>query len=83
MGIAAPTVIVMVLLMFIGGSPGSTAGGIKTTTVAVLAVAFWSNITNHSEVTIFNRTISNKIVFRAMTIVVAALLRFCYCWLHQ
>lgn len=72
--IAAPTVIIMVLLMFIGGSPGSTAGGIKTTTVAVLAAAFWSNITNHSEVTIFNRTISNKIVFRAMTIVVAAFL---------
>ena len=72
--IAAPTVIIMVLLMFIGGSPGSTAGGIKTTTVAVLAAAFWSNITNHSEVIVFNRTISNKIVFRAMTIVVAAFL---------
>ena len=73
-GIAAPTVIVMVLLMFIGGSPGSTAGGIKTTTVAVLAVAFWANITNHSEVIVFNRKISNKIVFRAMTIAIAAFL---------
>ena len=73
-GIAAPTVIVMVLLMFIGGSPGSTAGGIKTTTVAVLAAAFWANITNHSEVIVFNRKISNKIVFRAMTIAIAAFL---------
>ena len=73
-GIASPTLIMMVLFMFIGGSPGSTAGGIKTTTAAVLAVTFWANITNRGEVVISDRRIPTAVVYRALTIVTAAFL---------
>ena len=33
-----------IILMFIGGCPGSTAGGVKTTTIVVIIVYIWSNL---------------------------------------
>lgn len=47
--------LLLMFLMFIGGSPGSTAGGIKTTTLAVLIVFMYSAISNKSDCNIFNR----------------------------
>ncbi|MGN0375788.1 MAG: TrkH family potassium uptake protein [Butyrivibrio sp.] len=47
--------ILTMMLMFIGGSPGSTAGGIKTTTVFVLIISLWVNMTNSSNVSVFGR----------------------------
>ncbi len=73
-GITAPTLIMMVLFMFIGGSPGSTAGGIKTTTAAVLAVTFWANITNRGDVVVSNRRIPAAVIYRALTITLATFL---------
>ena len=40
--ILSPTFLVMITFMFIGGSPGGTAGGVKTTTIGILAMTFWS-----------------------------------------
>jgi len=40
--VLGPTFIVMLCMMFIGGSPGGTAGGIKTTTFGVLIATFWA-----------------------------------------
>ena len=48
------------LLMFIGGSPVGTAGGIKTVTFAVLAVSALTTIQNKQEVTLFDRNISKQ-----------------------
>jgi len=62
------TAFLMMLLMFIGGSPGSTAGGIKTTTFAVLIVFVYSTITNKSEANIFNRRFDNKIIKKASSV---------------
>ena len=67
-----PTYIVMILYMFIGGSPGGTAGGVKTTTLAVLAITFWNNVTGSGDLNIQNRHISHYIVYRAVTIVMAS-----------
>lgn len=56
------------LLMFIGGSPVGTAGGIKTVTIAVLAVSALANIQNRQEVSLFNRNISKQAVSKAVAV---------------
>ena len=57
------------VLMFIGGSSGSTAGGAKTVTMVVLVLFLWSRIRGRSSVCIFKRTIPDAQVMDAMTIV--------------
>ena len=53
------------ILMFIGGSPGSTAGGIKTTTIAVMVIFLFSNLRNDSGCNVFHRRISAEIINKA------------------
>lgn len=60
---------VSVLLMFIGGSPIGTAGGIKTVTFIVLLVSAFSTMKNRSEVSLFNRTISVQAISKAVAVV--------------
>lgn len=54
-----------VVLMFIGGSPGSTAGGIKTTTIVVIIVYIWSNLRNASGCNILGRRIGDEDIKKA------------------
>lgn len=61
--------IVSLLLMFIGGSPVGTAGGVKTVTMAVLVVATFATINNKDEVEIFGRSISKQFVSKAVSVV--------------
>jgi len=61
---------VLLLLMFIGGSPGSTAGGVKTIALAVLLVSVWATITGRARAEVFKRTIPDEAVKRAATLVV-------------
>ena len=60
--------ILCLLLMFIGGSPVGTAGGIKTVTIAVLAVSALATIQNKNEVTLFDRNISKHAVNKAVAV---------------
>lgn len=69
--VLSPTYLVMLCFMFIGGSPGGTAGGIKTTTVSVLALTFWANINRRNDVLTRNRRIRSTTIYRAVTIVAA------------
>ena len=62
------TSILCLLLMFIGGSPVGTAGGIKTVTIAVLAVSALATIQNKNEVTLFDRNISKQAVNKAVAV---------------
>ncbi|MFH2092393.1 MAG: potassium transporter TrkG [Pseudomonadota bacterium] len=71
--IMSPTFLIMLVFMFIGGSPGSTAGGVKTTTIGILAMTFWANITNKDDVVTQNRRIHSSTVYRAITIVVSGI----------
>ncbi|ULT54487.1 TrkH family potassium uptake protein [Neobacillus drentensis] len=64
----------MMALMFIGASSGSTGGGIKVTTYAIIMFAFWTVLTNRNDVNIFKRRISWQYVNRALSIVVAAII---------
>ncbi len=62
----------MMLFMFIGASPGSTAGGIKTTTVAVLLGAVRSIATGKTRVVFFGRRVPQRIVYRSAAIAAVA-----------
>jgi trk system potassium uptake protein TrkH len=61
--------LVIILLMFIGGSPGSTAGGIKTSTFALIWIAIISQLRGKKNNEIFKRQIPNSDMFQALTIV--------------
>ena len=54
-----------IVLMFIGGSPGSTAGGIKTTTIVVMLLAVWMNLTRAKGCNIFGRRLPDDAVRKA------------------
>ncbi len=56
------------LLMFIGGSPVGTAGGIKTVTFAVLVISALATIQNRHEVSLFHRNISRQTVSKAVAV---------------
>jgi trk system potassium uptake protein TrkH len=60
--------ILCLLLMFIGGSPVGTAGGIKTVTFAVLVVSSLATIQSRQEVSLFNRNISKQTVNKAVAV---------------
>ncbi|NPA42070.1 MAG: potassium transporter [Aquificae bacterium] len=60
----------LTLLMFVGASPGSTGGGIKTTTFVVLLLAVVSYIKGREEVVVFNRSIGQRQIYRAMVVMV-------------
>ena len=62
------TYLVNIIFMLIGGSPGSTAGGMKTTTIAVLVLAGWANMRNARHVNIFGRRLEDDVIKKALTI---------------
>ncbi|MGM0574176.1 MAG: TrkH family potassium uptake protein [Myxococcota bacterium] len=70
--ISRSMIIVGILLMFIGGSPGSTAGGVKTTTVAVLIMNVRAALLGRGSVEVGRRTIPPGVVTRAVSIVAIA-----------
>jgi trk system potassium uptake protein TrkH len=57
-----------IILMFIGGSPGSTAGGLKTTTFGVLIVTVICVIRGKEDVQVFNRRFAKDLVYKAFTL---------------
>lgn len=65
-----PSIATMIVLMIIGGSPGSTAGGIKTTTVAVLIANSLATFGRKESSHFFKRRIDNQVVKNASTILI-------------
>ena len=64
----APGRFLTMMLMFIGGSPGSTAGGIKTATFAIVLFTVISNIRGREDTEIFKKRIPRDLVMRSFTI---------------
>ena len=62
--------LVTMLLMFVGGSPGSTAGGVKTTTCAVILVMAASAVTHRASPVILGRRIPDGVLHKAVSVVV-------------
>ena len=65
---------VSMIIMLIGGSSGSTAGGLKTVTFVVLVLFIWARLRGRSTVCAFRRTIPASQVLDAMTIAMAMLI---------
>ena len=61
------TLFLMILLMFVGGSPGSCAGGVKTTTFGVLVLAMVTRLRGHTHVNLFRRTLGPLTVRNTLT----------------
>ena len=67
-----PTRLLILLLMFIGASPASTGGGVKTTTFALVFIAVVSLIRGRQEPVLLKRRLPLTQTFKAVTIIVAA-----------
>lgn len=68
------TKLFFILFMFIGGSPGSTSGGIKVTTLAVILGTVFSVIAGRDDTTLFGRRVDKKIVYRSLAIILLSLM---------
>jgi trk system potassium uptake protein TrkH len=66
--LSAPSRFILILLMFVGGSPGSTAGGIKTVTLAVVIMTAIAALRKREEVEMFKRSVRIVVVGRAITV---------------
>ena len=62
------------ILMFIGGSPTSIAGGVKTTTIYVLLVAAFKNTTANGDVIVRKKCIPNRVIRKCLKIVFSAII---------
>ncbi|MDY0132180.1 MAG: potassium transporter TrkG [Desulforegulaceae bacterium] len=72
--VSQPMLITMIALMFIGGSPGSTAGGVKTTAFALVFITFIENIKGKKNIVVKSRTIPQESINKAITAIVAGLM---------
>jgi trk system potassium uptake protein TrkH len=73
-GLRQATQFFIVILMFIGASPGSTGGGIKTTTFAALIGSVHTMIRGKEDVVLFNFRLAKERVYKALTVTLFAIL---------
>ena len=66
--IGTPMLIIFIFLMFIGASPGSTGGGIKTSTFTLIIYSALNTIKGQKRIEIGNRTISDELLHKAFSI---------------
>ena len=64
----------LIILMFIGGSPGSTAGGLKTTTFGVLVLSTISTIKGEKDPIVFHKQIDLRTIRKALALVIVGLI---------
>ncbi|MGH3147853.1 MAG: TrkH family potassium uptake protein [Rubrobacter sp.] len=69
-----PTLLVQVVLMFVGTAPTSTGGGIKVTTIALVALIVVAQIRGQDRITLFWRTLPRQLVARALSVLALATL---------
>ena len=62
------SLLLLIIFMFIGASPASTGGGIKTSTTAVLVLATWALIRGRSDAECFGRRIPKEIIYKAFSV---------------
>lgn len=69
-----PTLLLMIFLMFVGASPGSAGGGIKTTSLALFLAIMRSRLRGSPHTNFFRRTIPDDVVTKALALVMLAIL---------
>jgi len=62
------------ILMFIGGSPASTAGGVKTITIFVLILAVFKKTNTNGNITFCKKSVSNKLVQKSLRVIMLAIM---------
>ena len=67
-GLTTAGTAISIFLMFVGGSPVGTAGGIKTTTLAVLCVTAYCTITGRRQIGLFHRSLSSATIRKAVAV---------------
>lgn len=67
------TQLLIIMLMFIGASPGSTGGGVKTSTFAVLVLAVLSQVAGKEDAEIFGRRIPKQQIYKSLSILFLAI----------
>jgi trk system potassium uptake protein TrkH len=72
--IGYPAVFLMIFLMWVGASPGSTGGGIKTSTFTIALRLAWSNIRGRKNLEIFNRDINQETINRVLSIIILSIM---------
>jgi trk system potassium uptake protein TrkH len=72
-GMRDPTLYFLLILMAIGGSPGSMSGGIKTTTIAIVFLTIWSLLRRDPDVEVFHRRIPPDLITRSLCLTILAL----------
>ena len=68
------TLFILIILMFVGASPGSCGGGIKTTSLAIFVAIMNERIRGRHSASLFHRTIPNETVSRALSVFVLAVI---------
>jgi len=69
-----PTLFLMMFLMFVGASPGSSGGGIKTTSLALFVAILHSRLKGSAHTNVFRRTIPDEVATKTLTLVMLAAL---------
>ncbi|WP_303721133.1 TrkH family potassium uptake protein [Malonomonas rubra] len=69
-----PTLLLMMFLMFVGASPGSCGGGIKTTSLALFVAILHSRLHGMMHTNVFRRTVPEELATRTLTLVMLAIL---------
>ena len=67
------SIVVMMILMFIGASPGSTGGGIKTTTFALAMLTVYNVLRGRNEIHVWQRTVTAPLLLKSFAVVFVAI----------
>jgi trk system potassium uptake protein TrkH len=73
------TVILIMLLMFIGASPSGTGGGIKTTTLSILVNCTRAALRGREQVIIYGRRLPNELILKAIAVVLGSAFTVVFC----
>lgn len=71
---SVPTLFLLIFLMFIGASPGSAGGGVKTTSLALFFAIFYSRLKGNPHTSLFRRTIPDDAITKALALVLLAVI---------
>ncbi len=73
-GLRESTLLMMIFLMFIGGSPGSIAGGVKTTTMGVIVLLLYHRLRGRREIVIWNRALDWSTIEKSVLLFILAII---------
>jgi trk system potassium uptake protein len=66
--LSSPTLFLLILLMFIGASPGGTGGGIKVTTLATLMIVLYNRLLGRRQAQFYHRALSMEVIQKTVTL---------------